>query len=83
MERYWAEDVSQAVADFLRDEGVDVRVDSKVIGVEKQGNSIGVKVESAGKISQVVGTHVLGCAFVEGHGHADGLMGGSGDPTIW
>src|SRR6266700_7796336 len=53
------EDVSQAIADFLKDEGIDVRVDSKVIGVEKQGNSIAVKVESNGKISQVVGTHVL------------------------
>ena len=53
------EDVSQAVADFLKEEGIDVRVDSKVVGVEKQGNSIAVKVESAGKISQVVGTHVL------------------------
>src|SRR6266446_343535 len=45
-------DVSQAVADFLKDEGIDVRVDSKVIGVEKQGNAISVNVESAGKISQ-------------------------------
>src|ERR1700745_506005 len=53
------EDVSQAVADFLKDEGIDVRVDSKVVGVEKQGNSIGVEVESAGKSSQIVGTHVL------------------------
>jgi len=53
------EDVSDAVADFLKEEGIDVRVDSKVIGVEKQGNSIAVKVESAGKISQVVGTHML------------------------
>jgi pyruvate/2-oxoglutarate dehydrogenase complex dihydrolipoamide dehydrogenase (E3) component len=53
------EDVSQAIADFLKEEGIDVRVDSKVIGVEKQGNLIGVNVESAGKISQVVGTHVL------------------------
>jgi pyruvate/2-oxoglutarate dehydrogenase complex dihydrolipoamide dehydrogenase (E3) component len=52
-------DVSQAVADFLKGEGIDVRVDSKVIDVEKQGNAIGVKIESAGKISQVVGTHVL------------------------
>src|SRR5262249_21240631 len=41
------EDVSHAVADFLKDESVDVRVDSKVIGVEKQGNSIAVKVETA------------------------------------
>jgi pyruvate/2-oxoglutarate dehydrogenase complex dihydrolipoamide dehydrogenase (E3) component len=52
-------DVSQAVADFLKGEGIDVRVDSKVIGVEKQGNAIGVKIESAGKTSQVAGTHVL------------------------
>src|SRR5262245_1323950 len=53
------EDVSSAVAEFLKEEGIDVRVGSKVVGVEKQGNSIAVKVESAGKISQVVGTHVL------------------------
>jgi pyruvate/2-oxoglutarate dehydrogenase complex dihydrolipoamide dehydrogenase (E3) component len=53
------EDVSRAVAEFLKEEGIDVRVDSKVVGVEKQGNSIAVKVESVGKISQVVGTHVL------------------------
>jgi pyruvate/2-oxoglutarate dehydrogenase complex dihydrolipoamide dehydrogenase (E3) component len=52
-------DVSQAVAAFLKEEGIDVRVGSKVVGVEKRGDSITVKVESAGKISQVVGTHVL------------------------
>jgi pyruvate/2-oxoglutarate dehydrogenase complex dihydrolipoamide dehydrogenase (E3) component len=52
-------DVSQAVANFLKDEGIDVRLDSKVIGVEKQGNAIGVKIESAGETSQVVGTHLL------------------------
>lgn len=53
------EDVSSAVAEFLKEEGIDVRVGSKVVGVEKQGNSIAVKVESAGKILKVVGTHVL------------------------
>ena len=53
------EDVSHAVAGFLKEEAIDVRVDSKVVGVEKQGNAIAVKVESAGKISQVIGTHVL------------------------
>jgi len=53
------EDVSSAVAEFLKEEGVDVRVDSKVVGVEKRGNRIAVKVESTGKISQVVGTHVF------------------------
>jgi NADPH-dependent 2,4-dienoyl-CoA reductase/sulfur reductase-like enzyme len=52
-------DVSQAVADFLNDEGIDVRVDSKVIGAEEQGNSIAVKVESGGKITNIVGTQVL------------------------
>jgi pyruvate/2-oxoglutarate dehydrogenase complex dihydrolipoamide dehydrogenase (E3) component len=53
------DDVSRAVAEFLEEEGIDVRVDSKVVGVERQGNSIAVKVESAGKIKQVVGTHML------------------------
>ena len=53
------EDVSRAVADFLNDEGIDVRVDSKVVSLEKQRNAIAVTVESAGKSSQIVGTHVL------------------------
>jgi pyruvate/2-oxoglutarate dehydrogenase complex dihydrolipoamide dehydrogenase (E3) component len=53
------EDVSHAIADFLEDEGIDVRVNSKVVGVEKQGSSIGVKVKSEGKTSQVIGTHLL------------------------
>jgi pyruvate/2-oxoglutarate dehydrogenase complex dihydrolipoamide dehydrogenase (E3) component len=53
------EDVSRAVAEFLKEEGIDVRVGSKVISVEKQGNAIAVKVESTAKISQVVGSHLL------------------------
>ena len=53
------EDVSQRSPDFLKEEGIAVRVDSKVIGVEKQGNAIAVKVDSAGKPSQFVGTHLL------------------------
>jgi pyruvate/2-oxoglutarate dehydrogenase complex dihydrolipoamide dehydrogenase (E3) component len=53
------QDVSQAVADFLKEEGIDVRVDSKIIGVERQGNAVAVKIESAGKVSQIVGTHML------------------------
>jgi pyruvate/2-oxoglutarate dehydrogenase complex dihydrolipoamide dehydrogenase (E3) component len=52
-------DVAQAVADFLKDEGINVRVDSNVVGAEKQGNSIAVKVESRGKITSLVGTHLL------------------------
>jgi pyruvate/2-oxoglutarate dehydrogenase complex dihydrolipoamide dehydrogenase (E3) component len=53
------EDVSQTVADFLKEEGIDVRVGSKVVRVEKQGNSIAVQVEAGGKVSQIAGTHVL------------------------
>jgi pyruvate/2-oxoglutarate dehydrogenase complex dihydrolipoamide dehydrogenase (E3) component len=53
------EDISQAIADFLREEGVDLRLDCKVIGVEKQDNSIVVKIECGGKASQVIGTHLL------------------------
>jgi len=53
------QDISQAVADFLKEEGVDVRVDSKMISVEKQGNSIGAKIESTGRIAQIAGTHML------------------------
>jgi pyruvate/2-oxoglutarate dehydrogenase complex dihydrolipoamide dehydrogenase (E3) component len=52
-------DVSQAVADFLKEEGIDVQVSSKALSAEKQRNSIAVKVESGGKIKNVVGTHVL------------------------
>ena len=36
-----------------------MRVDSKIIGVEKQGNSIAVNIESTGGISQIAGTHML------------------------
>ena len=53
------EDVSQAIAGFLKEEGIDVRVDSKMVGVDKQGNSIVAKIESMGGISQIAGTHLL------------------------
>jgi pyruvate/2-oxoglutarate dehydrogenase complex dihydrolipoamide dehydrogenase (E3) component len=53
------DDVSQAVAGFLKEEGIDVCVNSKVVGVEKQVNSIVVKVETAGEISSIAGTHLL------------------------
>ena len=52
-------DVSQAVADFLKEEGVDIRVDTKVVRVEKQGSDIAVAFESGGKESQVIGSHLL------------------------
>ena len=53
------EDVSQAIAAFLKEEGINVRVGSKIIGVEKRGSSITAKIESTGRLSQIAGTHVL------------------------
>jgi len=53
------EDVSRAVAGFLKEEGIDVRVDSKMIGVERQQNAIVATVESVGSLSQIAGTHLL------------------------
>jgi len=53
------EDVSQAVAGFLQDEGIDIRVNSKVVGVKKEGNDVAVSVAADGKQSQVVGSHLL------------------------
>jgi pyruvate/2-oxoglutarate dehydrogenase complex dihydrolipoamide dehydrogenase (E3) component len=53
------EDVSRAVADILKDENVDVRLNSKVVGVAKQGNNIEVTVEHSGTKSQVIGSHLL------------------------
>jgi hypothetical protein len=40
-------------------EGIRVRVNSAIVGVEKQGNSIVAKVESSGMVSQIAGTHML------------------------
>jgi len=52
-------DVSRAVADILKDENIDVRLNSKVVGVAKQGNNIEVTVENSRTRSQVVGSHLL------------------------
>ena len=53
------EDVSRAIAEILKDEHIDIRVNSKVVAVAKQGNDIAVTVENAGTSSQVVGSHLL------------------------
>jgi pyruvate/2-oxoglutarate dehydrogenase complex dihydrolipoamide dehydrogenase (E3) component len=53
------EDVSQAIADFLAEEGVDIRVNSKVVAAEKQGDQVAVTIESGGAKSQVIGSHLL------------------------
>jgi pyruvate/2-oxoglutarate dehydrogenase complex dihydrolipoamide dehydrogenase (E3) component len=53
------EDVSQAVAGFLKEEGIDVRVNSAIVGVETKGKAIVAKVESTGRVSQITGSHLL------------------------
>jgi pyruvate/2-oxoglutarate dehydrogenase complex dihydrolipoamide dehydrogenase (E3) component len=53
------EDVSHAIADFLHEEGVSVRVNSNIIGVTKQGSFVGVTIESDDQMAQVIGTHLL------------------------
>ena len=53
------EDVSRTVTEFLVEEGITVHAASYVTRVEKRGNSVSVKVGSAGQISQITGTHIL------------------------
>jgi pyruvate/2-oxoglutarate dehydrogenase complex dihydrolipoamide dehydrogenase (E3) component len=53
------EDVSRAIADILKEEGIDIRLGSKVVGVAKRGDKIAVDIESAGTRSQVTGSHLL------------------------
>ena len=53
------EDVSHAVADILMGEGIDVRLGTKVVGVEKEGDGVAVKVESADGSSRIAGSHLL------------------------
>ena len=53
------EDISHAIADILQAEGIDIRVNSKAVGVKKQGAGIAVTIESAGTRSQVAGSHLL------------------------
>jgi pyruvate/2-oxoglutarate dehydrogenase complex dihydrolipoamide dehydrogenase (E3) component len=53
------EDVSRAIAEILKEENIDIRVNSKVIGVAKRNDSIAVTVEAAGTRSQVTGSHLL------------------------
>jgi len=52
------EDVSRAVANILTDEGIDIRVDSKVAGVEMHGSDIALTLET-GANPRIVGSHLL------------------------
>src|SRR2546430_15052052 len=53
------EDVSRAVAEILKEENIDIRLNSKVVALAKEGNNIAVTVENAGTKSQVIGSHLL------------------------
>jgi pyruvate/2-oxoglutarate dehydrogenase complex dihydrolipoamide dehydrogenase (E3) component len=53
------EDISHAIADILQAEDIDIRVNSKAVGVKKQGAGIAVTIETAGTRSQVDGSHLL------------------------
>jgi pyruvate/2-oxoglutarate dehydrogenase complex dihydrolipoamide dehydrogenase (E3) component len=53
------EDVSRAVAEILKDENIDVRLNSKVVAVGKHGNDIAVSIESGGAQSRIIGSHLL------------------------
>jgi pyruvate/2-oxoglutarate dehydrogenase complex dihydrolipoamide dehydrogenase (E3) component len=52
------EDVSHAIADILKKEGIDIRVNSKVVGIEMQGSEVAATVETGSK-SEVLGSHLL------------------------
>jgi pyruvate/2-oxoglutarate dehydrogenase complex dihydrolipoamide dehydrogenase (E3) component len=53
------EDVSQAIAKFLAEEGIDIRVNSKVVGVAKEGDGVAVTIEADAARSRIVGSHLL------------------------
>jgi pyruvate/2-oxoglutarate dehydrogenase complex dihydrolipoamide dehydrogenase (E3) component len=53
------EDVSRAIAEILGEENIDIRVNSKVVGVEKEGKNVAVIVETGGTRARVVGSHLL------------------------
>jgi pyruvate/2-oxoglutarate dehydrogenase complex dihydrolipoamide dehydrogenase (E3) component len=53
------EDVSHAVADFLRQESIGLYLNSHATEVEQDGSRVGVKLRSGEETSQVHGTHLL------------------------
>jgi pyruvate/2-oxoglutarate dehydrogenase complex dihydrolipoamide dehydrogenase (E3) component len=53
------EDTSAAVADVLRGEGIDIRVNAKDLEVDKRGNTIVFSLAADGGSAEVVATHML------------------------
>jgi pyruvate/2-oxoglutarate dehydrogenase complex dihydrolipoamide dehydrogenase (E3) component len=53
------EDVSDCVADILRQEGIDLRLNAKCLAVARQGNGVSVGVDCAEGPPRVSGSHLL------------------------
>jgi pyruvate/2-oxoglutarate dehydrogenase complex dihydrolipoamide dehydrogenase (E3) component len=53
------EDISLAVTNILQREGINICVNSKVVGVSRQGNDVAVQVDRGGTVSQIAGSHLL------------------------
>jgi len=53
------EDVSQGVADILKNEGVGIELNAKCLAVEKRGGQVAVNLDCEGGQRQVMGSHVL------------------------
>ncbi len=53
------EDVSEAIKGILESEGVQLRLGAECIGVEKQGEKVGVKLDCASGSKAAAGTHLL------------------------
>jgi pyruvate/2-oxoglutarate dehydrogenase complex dihydrolipoamide dehydrogenase (E3) component len=53
------EDVSEAIADILRNENVGVRLNAKCIRLSRQGDEIGASIDCTDRPPEVVGSHLL------------------------
>lgn len=53
------EDISAAVAEILRREGIDICVNARVLQVRKHGNNTVVSLDVDGRVEKLVGTHLL------------------------
>jgi pyruvate/2-oxoglutarate dehydrogenase complex dihydrolipoamide dehydrogenase (E3) component len=53
------EDVSAAVKEILENEGIDVRLNSTCMSVEKRGDKVAVKSDCGSTVDEVEGSHLL------------------------
>ena len=53
------EDVSEAVREILKNEGIQVRLNAKCIGAEKRGDQVAVNLDCESGGREVVGSHLL------------------------